>query len=830
MAELIVVQAALFAGFLSAFLIELLRRLEPDPMDTIQDVLIYQTQMMRNSSLGPYIPPDFSPPEYIVLVNGLFNASLGVMILAAFIAMLIKSWVREFDRGLRAMSLPEQRAKTREFRYLGMERWKLPEMVGILPLLIQISLLLFAIGLVLFLFNISKPSFGITTAIFGIGMLYYAITTSISVFVTSSPFHSPLSRTLGKVYQHVHAYFCPSIGDFISNTMDATPATALGRVHRNIQIILQKSRPYLEKDFVEPITSNTMDEVQLSIAASALKRIHDSAPNSHHSVGLQSSVWWVAGSPAYRCSPLFDLPPWILDIDDNNDYFSFVHPANLATLIATSLRARRKMDVKRITKARDVLQRPDMDIYKDPWVGIVIAVVDLLVRQNSGPYHIEEMRQTESNDLTNIVRRKELHWEGSLWLLSTLSELRGEGWLSQEEPPFIGICLPILMNDAISWDHRNQPDIALLEAVVTLAAISCSPDRENRLNILSRSRDYPWLLRNIRNTDLIGTLYEGTPSDDHQQLTSLLFLIVHALICHESYELAVQYYNIITAKGDLLLYASALTAIAPVIANFGLSAIGMMLVAPQAQDRMLMIHYLSFFDEASALGRILDNYDQHLGAIVNPDPNIIAILLMLSIHLAPPGTQWHLSLNPELKNPLLTLVAMVVARFDIPDGSDLPMCLSYDHRVHNMIAALSLVRYTRGNVTHYTESHLLASFLQSSELSISFVALEYYLETVILHSHPPAPSCYLAAAVSSAFNVVLPEEHLWRRWAILDIFVERFETLSVEWRRTFAKASSPCHVGRCQEYGEKWIRAHQRANLRRFLHGNISMKRNKNQS
>ena len=77
-------------------------------MDTIQDVLIYQTQMMRNSSLGPYVQPDFSPPEYIVVVNALFYASLGVMILAAFIAMLIISWVHEFDHGLAAIPIPEQ--------------------------------------------------------------------------------------------------------------------------------------------------------------------------------------------------------------------------------------------------------------------------------------------------------------------------------------------------------------------------------------------------------------------------------------------------------------------------------------------------------------------------------------------------------------------------------------------------------------------------------------------------------------------------------------------------------------------------------------------------
>ena len=71
-------------------------------MNIIQDVPIYQTQMMRNLSLGAYVLADFSSPEYIVVVNTLFYAILGVMLLAAFIAMLIKSWVHEFDRGLRA--------------------------------------------------------------------------------------------------------------------------------------------------------------------------------------------------------------------------------------------------------------------------------------------------------------------------------------------------------------------------------------------------------------------------------------------------------------------------------------------------------------------------------------------------------------------------------------------------------------------------------------------------------------------------------------------------------------------------------------------------------
>jgi len=115
------------------------------------------------------------------------------------------------------------------------------------------------------------------------------------------------------------------------------------------------------------------------------------------------------------------------------------------------------------------------------------------------------------------------------------------------------------------------------------------------------------------------------------------------------------------------------------------------------------------------------------------------------------------------------------------------MGLLYDHRVRNMIAALSLLRYARGDVTHYTESLLLASFLQSRELPISSTALEYYMRTTISYSNSPQPCRYLSAAVSSAFNVMLPEEQLWRRWALLDIFVDGFETLSVEWRRSFAE-------------------------------------------
>jgi hypothetical protein len=725
-------QAALFAGFLSSFLIELLGRLEPDPIDIMQDVLIYQTQMMRNSSLGPYVAPDFSPPEHIVVVNALFYASLGAVLLAAFIAMLIKSWVREFDRGLRAMSLPEQRAKTREFRYLGIERWKLPEMVGILPLLIHISLLLFSIGLILFLFYISKPSFGVTTVVFGIGILYYATTVSISVLVTSSPFHSPLSRTLATVYRHAYAYFCSVYYHSIRPEIAITPATALGRVRRFIQVTLQELRPYQEKDFADPIAETTMDEVQLSIVASVLHRIHESAPNSQYSEALHWSVWQIAGSATLNTPPLFDPPYWLLARENDEEYFSHLPSAMLVALVATSLRGPYEWRMNDMTTVRALLQR--MEISNSPWAAIVIAVFDhSCLRRNHGD--IEHQRQVEYN-LTTVTRRKELTTEESMWLLSTLSELRTEWWWEQpKEPFFIGICLAIL-SDHIPKFRGLAPPIVLLEAVVTLAAMSCSPQYFNEYHTLTSSHKSPWLLQNVRNPALFANWDKDTPSDHHEQLISLLFLVIYVLIYQGLYPLAVQYLTVITAKGDLSLYTSALTAIAPDMRDNELFVISRMLVAPQTQGLIPIMPYSTLNGERFFQEELLGNYDLRLGANETPDPNFFAIVLMLSKHVPLDTIDQLKNVYRDLKNLWLRLAARVVARLDIPDGSGLPMGSYGDHRVYDMIAALSLLRYTNGTVTQFTEFLLLESFLESRELSISSVALEYYMKTAISYSDP----------------------------------------------------------------------------------------------
>ena len=865
-------------------------------MDTIQDVLIYQTQMMRNSSLGPYVQPDFSPPEYIVLVNALFYASLGIMLLAAFIAMLIKSWVREFDRGLTAISIPEQRAKTREFRYLGMERWKLQEMVALLPLLIQISLLLFAIGLVLFLFHISKPSFGVTTAIFGVSVLYYAITTIISVFVTSSPFHSPLSRALGRIYQYVHAYSCPELDDF-----DMTSGTYLGRFRLQVQIFFQTTRPYLESDFVEPITATTVDDVQLSTAASALQRIHDSVPNSQHSLLIQQSVWQIAGSPALRMRPLTRLPSWILDRGNDKEFFSRLSPVNAVALTAVFVRMRDPRYKKRILGLADI--RRGVSDFQTPWAELVHAifrrlpdeftyekflrdyysrralsfdalllrtlpdvpslnalrnrilretlhdinskakgimhrrfphkypwralyrhslplevtlnralfdaldnalysaplrVVHTFLRDALGNSRLDEktaearlirvfVEPEEPGDILNILRANELNEEEAMWLLSTLSGLHCDGLVLMRPRVF----LAILLHQTPKWNWMTPPNVMLLEAVVTLSAISSSSNETYQMKTLTNSHQYPWLLLNLRNPALLRKMIDEIDDSWREELISLLFLVIYALTLRGSKFLAEQYLAVITAKADFTLCASALTALAPALGDDGFSAIGRLLLAPQVQFSTPAACYSMSNNTADLpqLGRshqdLFNNYDCQLGTSEFPDSRIAAILLLLF-------KDWDFELrwriphpDIDLKNAWLQCVADVILPRSLPNGPRMDMWSFHDHRVQNMSAALSLLQYINGNGDYHLPREIISSplFLESSEPTICCMALCFYLDTI-----PPPPSYDLSGAIRVVFNPILPNPHLSKGWEVLRVFMSRFEHLSVGSRQTIAKA------------------------------------------
>jgi hypothetical protein len=202
-------QDGLFAAFLSAFLVFLIPRLESNSTDVAMDVLIHISQQLSNSTTPAFEPTVFQVSSSAAAVNMLFFLSLALVLVDAFLAMLVKGWLQEFDRGWRRCTVAHLRAEERERRLQELERWKLHELVALLPILIQGSLFLFCIGLLMLIFPLHLPSAILCSLIFVSVVGFYGFTTYVSIVNDYAPFSSSVSRLLARGLAIVHTWHVP---------------------------------------------------------------------------------------------------------------------------------------------------------------------------------------------------------------------------------------------------------------------------------------------------------------------------------------------------------------------------------------------------------------------------------------------------------------------------------------------------------------------------------------------------------------------------------------------------------------------------------------------
>lgn len=758
-------------------------------MDVVQDILIYQTQMMRNTTLGPYSPQEFSPPIHIIIVNALFYASLGIMLFAAFIAMLIKTWVREFDHGLSGMPIPEQRAKTREFRNQGLLFWKLPEMVALLPFLIQISLVLFSIGLVVFLFNVSTLSCGIMTAILGIGVLFYAITTSISIIVTSSPFRSPLSRSLGALYQRIHASLYPTLEVFFSKEMDIAPRTRLQTWRRRLQVFLRTSRPYPEKEFVKPVADALGDTTQLRISTAALEWLHNTAPGSEHSEQTHWSVWITASTPAFPVPPLLQMPRWIDLRFDDPDYLVHHSAEDLRALYSVLLRCNhshypRHLNLYHRLRASGA-----------PWDNVIVETDQLLYFSNDR----HNAQRATADAIVDTIKSNKIHPSELLWLLEMLSDdrLRSHGsarW--GHRTTFMDICVAIMwtQDGGSKPQSRDLQKAILVDATVTFAALVLlwSSTVEIRQAMLTERRQYPWLLPGLRNRTYIEQMVAAAHgSKDHTLIFStkhFLFLVVLYLIRQDSVNLARDYMDIIVRGDDFHSWTPILAATAPVMTHAEIMVTTRFLIVDKGRRPRIPLEYLreqwgDFRED------ILRRYDDSLGATEEPKPYLLVTLL----HHDPFIGEYEVLLSStSFKNPWWDLTTRAMFSFGTPVKANLLPDTCQDAKVLNIIAAKCLIHYLREDWNGEPELGTLAIFLQSREFIVVSLSLKYYCHRVMdstsnKSGFPRLPQ-YLDNAVQVTFNPRLLEHQLLQGWSLLAYLVSKWDLLPSQWRTALANA------------------------------------------
>ncbi|KAI0789880.1 hypothetical protein C8Q75DRAFT_806540 [Abortiporus biennis] len=198
----LLVFAGLFSAVVTAFNIELYRQLQYDSSPTTL-LLLQQISFQLAAMNGQPVPPNFSirdftidsstfrPSVQAVAINTTWFAALVCSLISALIGILAKQWLREYTSEV--TSSPRETVRLRQFRYDGLTKWKVGEIIGFLPILLEIALVLFLHGLLQLLWSLHRTVASVTTTLVAITLVFYLITMILPAFSIRSPFKSPQS-------------------------------------------------------------------------------------------------------------------------------------------------------------------------------------------------------------------------------------------------------------------------------------------------------------------------------------------------------------------------------------------------------------------------------------------------------------------------------------------------------------------------------------------------------------------------------------------------------------------------------------------------------------
>ncbi|KAH6867262.1 armadillo-type protein [Coprinopsis sp. MPI-PUGE-AT-0042] len=182
--------SGLFAGIVSAFVLESRKKLRMDD----QELLL---QSIHNALRG--LPPqedNYKPATEHLWINGLWFSSLVITLFSAIVGVLAKSWLVKYA------SLPMREEAEDAYQRWAVDqrvrKWRMERVNTMIQLLVQLAFFLFAIGLALQCFNDHQVLGGIISGLVGVGTVTYLLVTSLPLFIHdgSCPVYTPFSEIL----------------------------------------------------------------------------------------------------------------------------------------------------------------------------------------------------------------------------------------------------------------------------------------------------------------------------------------------------------------------------------------------------------------------------------------------------------------------------------------------------------------------------------------------------------------------------------------------------------------------------------------------------------
>ncbi|CDO70183.1 hypothetical protein BN946_scf184774.g11 [Trametes cinnabarina] len=204
--DTLLVFAGLFSAVLTAFNVESYTLLQQQPEDTTVAILTqistqlnsYTTNANFANTTRPTssasLVPVFQASALAVRLNTLWFSALVCSLLSASLGLLVKQWLREYLAG--SSNISRESIRIRQYRYDGLRKWRVPQIILFLPMLLQLSLVLFFVGLVDLLWSLHPVVASVVSVVVATGGLLGLMTSLLPPLYPDCPYKSPQSWLL----------------------------------------------------------------------------------------------------------------------------------------------------------------------------------------------------------------------------------------------------------------------------------------------------------------------------------------------------------------------------------------------------------------------------------------------------------------------------------------------------------------------------------------------------------------------------------------------------------------------------------------------------------
>ncbi|PBK93096.1 hypothetical protein ARMGADRAFT_1080268 [Armillaria gallica] len=215
--DVLLVFAGLFSAVVTTFVIQTSQSLQADYAQVSASLLFELVLVQRaiaNGSPVDTIPVSSLNPQTVfvssatdVWVNGLWFASLFLSLTTALVAVLLKQWLHHCVALPFGTATPREQCLARQYRYLGLQKWRVEAIAGLLPVLMHLALALFFIGLSLFLHPLQAALSWVVWTGTVLLIVAYAIVTILPMFFPQCPYRTPLCELVYPPCVFVSSFF-----------------------------------------------------------------------------------------------------------------------------------------------------------------------------------------------------------------------------------------------------------------------------------------------------------------------------------------------------------------------------------------------------------------------------------------------------------------------------------------------------------------------------------------------------------------------------------------------------------------------------------------------